>query len=486
MAPQIAILVPEDLAPDQTPPAVVASWLQLLGAQLDEQTSQAQTYEAYYAGRHPMAFATSKFRETFGYLFGTFADNWCQVVVDSSLERLAVEGFRFGAKDTYEGDADAWNIWQANNLDKDSVAAHLEALKTGHAYVIVDSGDPPTITVESPIEVTVATQPGNRRKRIAALKRWLGIDGHLHATLYLPEAAWRFVSDEEFDPGAKQLAWTLDSPPMVTNPVRPTIPVLELANSPGLLAGGRSDLEPVLPLQTAIDKLCADMMVASEYAAYRQRWVTGIEIPVDPETGEQRPEWLKRFLSDPSRTWASEDPNTRFGSFDVTNLDNYTKAIEMFIQHLAAQTRTPPHYLTAGLGQWPSGDSLKASEVGLVAKVRRKHLSFGETWEEAMRLAFQIVGDEQKATATDAEVIWADPEYRSEGERVDALVKMRALGVPLEALWQRWGASPQEITRWRALLEAQVALMGVAAAYPVTTTGREAQQLNLGGATPNP
>ena len=28
-----------------------------------------------------------------------------------------------------------------------------------------------------------------------------------------------------------------------------------------------------------------------------------------------------------------------------TDLGNFVNAIEMFVQHLAAQTRTPPHYL---------------------------------------------------------------------------------------------------------------------------------------------
>jgi hypothetical protein len=44
-----------------------------------------------------------------------------------------------------------------------------------------------------------------------------------------------------------------------------------------------------------------------------------------------------------------------------------------------------------------------------------------------------------------------DAEVRTEGERVDALVKMRTLGVPLEALWARWGATPQEIEDWKRL-----------------------------------
>ena len=65
----------------------------------------------------------------------------------------------------------------------------------------------------------------------------------------------------------------------------------------------------------------------------------------------------------------------------------------MLIQHVAAQTRTPPHYLLGAMGSFPSGESLKATETGLVAKVRRKMLSFGEGWEEAMRLAFAVEGE---------------------------------------------------------------------------------------------
>jgi len=215
----------------------------------------------------------------------------------------------------------------------------------------------------------------------------------------------------------------------------------------------------VIDIQNAVNKLCADMIVASEYAAFPQRWVTGVDIPPDPTTGKRN---APAFLSDPSRLWASEHDETKFGNFATSDLGIYVKAIEMFIQHLAAQTRTPPHYLTAGLGQWPSGDSLKASETGLVAKVRRKQQDFSDTWEEAMRLAFVAAGDEARGAVTDAEVIWADPEYRTEGERVDALVKMRSLGVPLEALWSKWGATPQEIERWREMQAREAQLLGIA------------------------
>lgn len=440
---------------DEQPTGTVGYWLNRLSLFLDGQAAEAVTFEGYYEGRHPLQFATSKFRETFGSLFSEFADNWCPVVVDSSAERLQVTGFRFGsngdAEAAYQGDTEAWDIWQQNYLDADSGLAHTEAIKTGHAFLIVDAGDPPRITVEHPTEVAVAYEPGNRRKRVAAIKRWPDHDGLLHATVYLPEGTYRFVSRETVQSGA-DLAWQPDDPEHVRNPFGGIIPVIPMRNNPGMLRGGVSDLHVVIDIQNGINKLVTDMLVASEYAAFRQRWATGIEIPVDPDTGKPN---ASRFLSSVSRMWAVEDENAKFGEFNTTDLGNYVKAVETLIQHLAAQTRTPPHYLTAGLGQWPSGDSLKASEAGLVAKVRRKQVDFGEAWEEAMRLAFYATGDMDKAQAIDAEVIWSDPEFRVEGQRVDALVKMATLGMPDEALWQRYGASPQEISRWREMAEAQ-------------------------------
>lgn len=55
--------------------------------------------------------------------------------------------------------------------------------------------------------------------------------------------------------------------------------------------------------------------------------------------------------------------------------------------------------------------------------------------------------------ASSARIVWKSPEWRTEGELVDALVKMSTLGVPREVLWERWGATPQEIERWRLLSE---------------------------------
>src|SRR5262245_16354310 len=168
-------------------------WLDILCARLDLQTRRVAVPEAYYNGDHPLQFATSKFKEAFGNLFSAFADNWCPIVVDAPVERLQVIGFRTG--DAPEADNVAWDIWQRNGLDVESVIAHTEAGKCGTAYLLVDpnEGDP-LISVEHASQVIVAYDPGNRRQRLAALKRWHGDDGYLYATLFLPDYVFKWES----------------------------------------------------------------------------------------------------------------------------------------------------------------------------------------------------------------------------------------------------------------------------------------------------
>jgi hypothetical protein len=184
-------------------------------------------------------------------------------------------------------------------------------------------------------------------------------------------------------------------------------------------------------------------MVASEFSAFAQRWVTGMEIEKD---GEGKP--INPFESGADRLFAAENDLAKFGQFDSTDLTNYVKFMENRIQSIASRSRTPAHYLLGSQGSFPSGESLKATETGLVQKIKQRCRHYGESWEEVMRLAFAVAGDEAKAGYFNAEVMWADVESRTEAEHVDALVKLRTLDVPLRQLWEDAGYSPAEIERF--------------------------------------
>lgn len=431
-------------------------WLKRLKAKLDARQAELKKYNDYYSGKHRLAFASPKFRQAFGGLFDAFADNWTELVVNAVEERLNVEGFRLGRET--KGDRRAWDIWQANGLDADSQIAHLEALICSEAYGLVDpfteAGQIPEITIEHPTQTIVEYSPGSRKKRAAALKCWVEDDGRKMSTLYLPDEIWKFEAPKS---GTTIQSYNLrvvpgeaESP--LPNPLG-VVPVVPLVNRQRWAPGGESEIAQVIPLQDAVNKLVSDMLLASEFGAFRQKWATGLEIPEDPETHQP----LEPFKTAVDRLWTSDQEGTKFGEFSATDLQNFVLAIELIVQHIASQTRTPPHYFYLK-GNFPSGEAIKSAETGLVAKAKRKTTAFGEGWEEVMRLAFQASGDRRKSMVMNTETIWGDPESRSESELADAVMKRRALGVPLQQCWEDLGYSQVQIERFKAMLAEEKAL----------------------------
>jgi hypothetical protein len=461
-------------------------WVYMLEHELTLRYPLVRIVEDYYEGRHRLNFATSKFREVFGEMLAAVSDNWMPLIVKASAERLRVQGFhvpeapssrlggflrrRLGGTQT--GDQHAWEIWQRNGLDVGAPMGFTEAIKHGEAYLMAwwDEEDDQyaRITVEHPSQVVVARANGDWRRRSAALKKWQEDDGSLRATLYLPDEIRRYRRDE----GAQTWEPLSDGQAVVANPLG-VVPVIPIVNDPhmlpvrpprGLMSTGpdngtivsdyahvglgRSDIVDAISTQDSINKLVCDMLVASEVGAFRQRWATGLEVPVGEDGKPKEP-----FESAINRLWISPDDQTKFGEFAATELSNFVTAIENRVSSLASRTRTPAHYLLAQSGSFPSGESLKASETGLVAKVKDKQGSFSESLEEALRLAFRIEGQDARAAAAQAmQTSWETAESRSESEYVDSLVKKLALGVPPQQLWQDAGYSPQEIERFRELL----------------------------------
>lgn len=434
-------------------------WVGLLHPILRRRKKTFQVYDDYYEGNHELEYASLKYRGAFGNLFDGFADNWCDLVVDAPRERLHVQGFRLGEET--EGDKDAWRIWQENNLDAFSHLGHTEALINGEASILVwrdEENDRPTIEIEHPTQMVVVYDEDNPRVRAAALKVWETAWGDEFATLYLPNEIYKFESKKgqrrsgvrgtrwaEREVGSEE--WPLPNPMGV-------VPVVPLVNRPRLLEEGQSEIKKVIPIQKAVNKLVTDMMVASEYAAFKQRWVTGIDIPLDPDTGEPIEPFkvaVDRILvANAPETEGDETPaDPKFGEFSATDLRNFVVGIEMLVQHIASQTRTPPHYFYLR-GEFPSGESIKSAETGLVAKVHDKQRFYGESWEEAIRLAFKAI-DDKRSQIVDSEVIWGDPESRSESEHIDAVVKKKSLNVPDEQLWEDAGYTPQQIARFKAV-----------------------------------
>ncbi len=422
-------------------------------------------YEQYYTGDHPLPFLVEKNRaqmtKEFRDLMTASGTNFCRLVVDAVEERMRVEGFHTAQSD--KRDEEAWDIWQANQMDVQSNVAFVESLIKGVSYISVwddmDGDGFADIAVEDALETIVAYAPGsNHRRRLAGLKMfrddWSGLE---RADVYLPNGVWKFQRKGEADAtigtpasraveAARKEDWTMIG--AVSNPFG-VVPIIPIRNRPRLLIEGESELADVTRVQNQINGFVFLLALAGYMGAHRQRWATGLEIMEDTKGNPVEP-----FNPSITRLWQSENPETKFGDFEQTDLTGYIRAIEQKVLHIAVTTRTPRHYLIEQ-GQSPSGDAIKSAEAGLVQKVARKQRPFGEALEEAMGLARQIQGEDEGNSAN-SEVVWASAEIRTEAEVTDAAVKKVQTGLISHAqALEDMGYTPQQIEKIMAAAKAE-------------------------------
>jgi len=415
-----------------------AWWVQYLFGKLQQRKATMKEWDAYYEGDQPLMFASERFREAFGGRFSAFSSNFMALVVDGTRERMEVSGFDFGGTRRSER---AWRLWQASKLDSASHIAHTEALIKSFSYALVSPPgnvlDTVHITVEDAMQCI--TESDSYGRRVAGLKATTDeYTGALLLTLFMPEYVWKLRTTNAPPDGAVQLQ--LDPAPApgeqwpLRNPLN-AVPLVPLANRPRLHGKAQSEIDQVMSNQDAVNKYRADALVAAEYAAFRQRYAVGLEVPVDPKTG--RP--MEPFKAAVDRLWIIPPPDPddppgqpepKFGEFSATDLQPYQRMIESEVGAISSISRLPYHYL---LGQPeavpPSGESLKSSEAGLIAKVRTQMTHFGESWEEVLRLALVADGDAAAAKVDGAATLWRDPETRNEGAHMDATVKAYQSGI---------------------------------------------------------
>jgi len=405
-------------------------WLLRLWSRIEAERPDIERLESAYQGHFEMSSSIQD-RETrakFTELLEQAQANFMRLVVDATAERCNVQGLRLGGTD--EADDATWSIWQDNGMDAWQQVAFTEALSKRRSYLSVgDDFGRPRIEIEDALQCFVEFVPGSRTTRAAGIKLWTDDwTGAELANVYMPDVVtyWENEGDR----------WT-ERDDARRNPWG-TVPLVPLVNRPTLLGfdTGVGEFEDLLPIQHRINETILHRLIASHFGAFMQKWATGIDVPEDDDGNPIPP-----FKPGVDQLWlGSED--AKFGQFSATDLDNYIKAIEEDVQHIAVLSRTPRHYFTAA-GQSPSGDAIRSAEAGLVAKVIAKQRFFGESIEEALRLARQVAGLD---TPTQAEVVWADPEFRTLGELTDAVIKQVQADLPGWAL-ERVGYNPNEVNR---------------------------------------
>lgn len=343
-----------------------------------------------------------------------FNSNHMDTIVQTLVDRLELEAVL--------GGTDAESTWAADlardqRLDGLQLRVHEAAVRDGDAFVMV-SFDNDTGTVRlvaedayDGYEGVLPIYAGNSETPSVALKIWhenirgegQPLSQRSRINVYYPDRIEKYVIQS----GGELMLWR-DNPTdpwpyrwSFTNGEPIGVPLIHFANNPRNNYG-RSAIDDAIPLQDALNRVLVSMVMATELTGFPIRTAVGTKPPAAITPGM----WVAAFAKDKDGnekapigdevTWLA---SIKYGQLDSADLGPFLDEAYFLIDQMYHITRTPEKAGPADA----SGEALKQREIGLLGKVRRAHIAFGNAWENAFALAARVADAFGTASApTDA------------------------------------------------------------------------------------
>lgn len=400
----------------------------------------------YREGQHDSAFDSEASRQHFAKQVRDLAISYPRLIVNAFTQRLGVLEVLFPSDGDGNGrpaDDDAMDLWLRNGMQAKQRTVHRTAVTTGEAYVLISpTAAGPVWTCETPEQMIVAWDPQLGRPS-AALKQWnvgVGALAETMVTLYLPGGVWKFRAGGE----SSRLIGT-DGEPLRGREGKPKfdelgaewLPVVPFLQEGDEYHAGQSVIEPIYAPCDAVNKLCRDLMVASDFSALPQRFITGVEAQTDPKTGQQIP--LKELFNVIDRFLYLPGKDAKMAQLEGADGTWHVNAIAMFRRDIAAVTQVPHGYLDQTTNP-PSADSIDAAEAGLIARCAAQQDDFGPAWLMCHRTSFAFQKD-SRADDYRGSIVWKPVQRRSPALEADAFTK----------LWANGGGTSYELALQRAM-----------------------------------
>lgn len=402
----------------------------------------------YYEGDHRLVFATEKFRSAFGDLFREFADNMCDDIVDEPVNRLTFQGWT--AKDDAVAQA-ATDKWELCKGDARANSVHRDAWGKGDGFLLVwpDKNGVSRLYPQQPEQMAVRYDIDNPDEITVAAKVWRHGKGY-RLNLYYDTRLERYATKGTTNAGGLPAPKNFE--PFTETHADGTVqdwleqhtygqPVWHFpADEVGRY--GRSVIKDCIPLQDALNKTVADMLVAMEFHALPQRWATGVQVEKDTEGNDISP-----FQTGGERVWWTAAEGASFGQFAQADLVGFLDVQDGFRLEIARKGALPAYMVNVrGVkGSAPSGISLLIADGRMVKRVKNGQRDWAPVWEGAMAQALLMDGH-AVTDATDLDIEFGEASTRDDEALVKVLTsKVNDLGVTKHQAQVEMGYDPELI-----------------------------------------
>jgi hypothetical protein len=410
----------------------------------------------YYRGSEGrMRFASDEFREYFEKRFVGFSDNWCAPVAQAPIERIHYLGMRLPG--SLRADVDLERTWERNDAEQALNEALMMMTIAKRSFGLVSPHGGGRLTFENPDSAAV-TYDGATGQRLAGLTITQD-DNFEYGQLLLPTSALSLrrpkvavnAGEKYVPPDADGWEFNTDLDLIEQPHAFGVVPLVEMRNQALLDNDPISDIAGVMPMQDSINLVWAYTLNALDTISLPGRVVKNGEVPKEDILDQdgvkigERPMELDSLVRD--RIAWLEGQGIEIDEWSAGSVDGFVKVIELAVSHIAAQTRTPAHYLLSSSDNVPA-TGYDLAEAGLVSKANERIGYAQPAVREINRLLTLAAGDTQRAEQVAAgKVLWRKPQFRSEAQLVDGLQKLRTIGFPMEFIAEEYGLDPEDVRR---------------------------------------
>jgi hypothetical protein len=385
-----------------------------------------------------------------------YAENYCEVVVDTMAHKMNVTGFACEEDRTAEEWAKAYWESPANNTGEFQGIVTSNTRIKGDGFVAVEYssilGKPrliwnkpelcePHYSAEDPDSMDFFVKCWETRA--SSVTNPNGTDIR-RMNLYYPDRIEKYFAvakgdnanwsphidyDPEGENGSE--AWPIyytDNGAQDGAPLG--IDFFHFRNKAKGNTFGKSELRGAIPMQDAINKQVEDLFYVMDAQGWPVRYGTGI--PDDQAITIAIGELLK-----------ASDPQAKFGQLDPADPRNLCQAIEASLRRFAIKTSTPVGDLLASAAA--SGESKKMDVEEHIAKVLDRETSDGGVWSQVMTAAYKLEGvfGEGSVDLTalpQFTTVWDDPRPRNESAETEMYAtQVRDLGLSKATALTRLG-----------------------------------------------
>ena len=404
-----------------------------------DQQDRYKRLRAWYGGEHDVPLTARQRQYLAVDSKFAWALNYLRLPVELCVERLSVTGF--DGPDGIGGVGgviDEW--WTSGRMDGLQNQLHRAAIRDGDTYLIIEwdeANGRPVFSHEPAYDgdegVKVHYLSNLRREMTMASKVWTEsriddagrIETVRRLNLYLPDRiekysnagkGWQPYKDSPGDPWP--LAWPIGR-----------IPVIHFRWRDDGDNWGESELEPLIPLQMALNKAALDEMEAADRTGMQVLTLSGAAWP-DPAPEVSAGDVYNVAQAD-----------ARWGVIPPADLSQLGQRITDYIVRMAQISHIPLQYFQV-TGQIASAATQAADDSQLVAKVTSESVALGNAWEDAMYVALKLYqqygNGRDLARGENLSCRWADfnrvDRLGVEARRAEVVAALSAAGLSIEGI----------------------------------------------------